>query len=271
MMKIIDFGDFSFEKYNVSNVSVIKQNNNWTVCSSLAGRFYNGFLVLNKGNCVYRWKGHEEKLAPGSVIYLPKGSRHSVTAPIKSLEFFRVNFTVTDIANSEETVFSDSPVLITHCAPQSCFDICSELTALTLRPNTDFKSMAPLCELIDFCFQVLNTGAAKGIDIAVNYIEDHYVERIDLSELANMCFMSYSHLFRTFKLKFGMTPIEYKNSLRIKKAKKLLSEHDCSVGEIAEMLGFEGACYFTRAFKKHVGVSPLNYRNSISRNFTATQ
>lgn len=258
-MKIIDFDRFSFEKYNISKVSVIKQKNNWSTCSH-DGRLYNGFIFVTVGNCVYRWEGHEENLAPGSVIYLPKGSRHSVTAPIKSLEFFRVNFTVTDIANAEETVFSDSPVLITHSAPQSIYDICSELTSLTLRPHTDFKSMAPLCELIDFCIRVLNADIYKGVDIAANYIAEHYVEKIDLSELADMCFMSYSHLFRTFKLKFGMTPVEYKNSLRIKKAKKLLCAHDCSIGEIAEMLGFEGSCYFTRAFKKHVGLSPAQYR-----------
>ena len=78
--------------------------------------------------------------------------------------------------------------------------------------------------------------------------------------------MSYSHLFRTFKQKFGMTPIEYKNALRIKKAKKMLCDFDLSVGEIAERLGFEGMCYFTRAFKKHVGVSPLNYRKTHQKN-----
>ncbi|MBR2466769.1 MAG: helix-turn-helix domain-containing protein [Clostridia bacterium] len=264
-MKVIDFSQFSFEKYNVSGVSVIKQKNNWSTYSPESGRLHNGFIFVTVGNCVYRWKGHEENLSPGSVIYLPKGSQHSVTAPVRSLEFFRVNFTVTDIASAEETVFSDSPVLITHSTPQSIFDICFELTSLTLRPRTDFKAMAPLCELVDFCIRELSADTYKGIDIAVNYIADHCIEKIDISDLANMCFMSYSHFFRTFKTKFDMTPIEYKNSLRIKKAKKLLCEHDCSVGEIAEMLGFEGVCYFTRAFKKHVGISPANYRKEKSK------
>ena len=265
-MKIIDFSQFSFEKYNVSGVSVIKQRNNWTVYTPPNGRIHNGFLIMTSGSCVYKWDGHEERLTPGSVIYLPKGSRHSVCAPIRSIEFFRVNFTVTDIANSEETVFSDSPVLITRSAPQSVFDNCSDLTSLTLRSYTDFKTMASLCELIEFSIRVLNMGAAKGIDIAANYIEDHYVENIDLSGIADMCFMSYSHLFRSFKQKFGMTPVEYKNSLRIKKAKMLLCDHDCSIGEIAEMLGFDGPSYFTRAFKKHVGVSPANYRKQLKLN-----
>jgi AraC-like DNA-binding protein len=145
-------------------------------------------------------------------------------------------------------------------------EICSDLTSLTLRPHTDFKTMMYLCELIDFSVRVLNSSTAKGIDIAVNYISEHCVEQINLSELANMCFMSYSHLFRSFKQKFGMTPVEYKNSLRIKKAKMLLCDHDCSIGEIAEMLGFDGPSYFTRAFKKHVGVSPANYRKQLKLN-----
>ena len=258
-MKIIDFGQFSFEKYSVSNVSVIKQRNNWSYIHSAEGRIYNGFLVITEGECVYRWDETEITLSPGSVIYLPKGSRHTVTAPLRSLEFFRVNFTVTDIRSSEETVFSDMPVFITHSAPQRITDICSELCALTLRPRTDFKTMAPLSEFIDFCMRALNS-TAKGIDVAVEYIADHCVEEISIGDLADMCFMSGSHFFRTFKQKFGMTPIEYKNSLRIKKAKKLLRDPDCSVGEIAELLGYEGACYFSRAFKRETGLSPLAYR-----------
>jgi len=265
-MKIIDFGEFSFEKYNISNVSVIKQRNNWSMYSPIDGRIHNGFLFITEGKCVYKWNDAEVNLYPGSVIYLPKESRHTVTAPIKTLEYYRVNFTVTDISSYKETVFSDTPVLITHSTPQKITDICFELCNLTLRPYTDFKTLGALCELIDFCSRSLNSSTVTGIEIAVNYILDHYVEPINLSDLADKCFMSYSHLFRLFKLKFGMTPIEYKNSLRIEKAKNLLCDHDCSIGEIADMLGFEGACYFTRAFKKYVGMSPSYYRRNYTNN-----
>ena len=222
-MQIIDFEQFSFERYNVSNVSVIKQRNNWATYRPENGRVYNGFLLVTEGQCIYKWNENELTLSPGSIIYLPKGSHHQVSAPLRSLEFFRVNFTVTDVKNSEEVVFSDSPVLITHTAPQRIVDVCSDLTTLSLRPRTDFKTMAPFSELIDFCISVLNASTAKGIDIAKNYILEHCMEEINLTHLAEKCFMSYSHLFRTFKQKFAMTPIEYKNSLRIKKAKKLLS------------------------------------------------
>ena len=262
-MRVIDFGNFSFEKYGISNVSVIKQKNNWSVINS-QGRIYNGFLVITSGSCVYRWEDSEITLQPGSVIYLPKGSVHTVSAPARSLEFFRVNFTVTDLSSGEEAVFSKTPVFIMHSAPHRITDICTELCNLTLRQSTDFKTMAPLSEFVDFCMSAHGSTTAKGIDAAVEYISNHFVEEICISELAGMCFMSSSHFFRSFKHKFGMTPIEYKNLLRIKKAKKLLTDPDCSVGEIAELLGFEGACYFSRAFKKQVGISPLAFRQQIT-------
>lgn len=265
-MKIIDFGQFSFEKYNISNVSVIKQRNNWTLCDVLSGRKYNGFVLVTEGNCTYNWQDNEVKLSQGSLIYLPKNSHHTVRAPLKSLEFFRVSFTAADIEDGEETVFSEQPVVITHTAPQSVVEHCSELVNLTLRPHTDFKTMSSLCRIIDFCISSLNSSTKKGIDLALSYIKEHCMEEINLSMLASECYMSYSHLFRTFKQKFGVTPIEYKNSLRIEKAKKLLLDYDLSVGEIAERLGFEGACYFTRAFKKQVGISPLSYRKAESSN-----
>jgi AraC-like DNA-binding protein len=201
-------------------------------------------------------------LSPGSVIYLPKNSHHTVTAPLRSLEFFRINFTVVDLISSEETVFSKEPIVITHASPRKIIERAQELTAMTLRPYTDFKTMAALCEIIDFCISALNSNTKNGIDRALNYIEEHCMEDINLRELAAESYMSYSHLFRSFKQKFGVTPIEYKNSLRIEKAKKLLLDYDLSVGEIAERLGFEGACYFTRAFKSRVGFSPLAYRKA---------
>ena len=260
-MELIELSEFSFEKYRISEVSAIRQRNGWSVCSHPVGRLCNGFVLIIKGECVYRWDDREELLKPGSLIYLPKGSVHSVTAAEKSLEFYRLNFTVNRISDGKEAVFSNKPLIITDSAPNTLHEISSELCRITLSPRTTLKTMSLLCDFIDYCRNFLS-HSSFGVDAAIVYINEHSSSKIDVQELANMCRISQSHLFRLFRQKLGVSPVEYKNRLRIKKAKKLLVDPDCCIGEIAELLGFDNACYFTRIFKKHTGQSPTEYRKT---------
>ncbi|MGV2685834.1 helix-turn-helix domain-containing protein, partial [Clostridium perfringens] len=50
--------------------------------------------------------------------------------------------------------------------------------------------------------------------------------------------------------------------IRMKEAKRLLTETDYSVQEIAERVGYAHAISFTRVFKRTAGVTPGEYRNN---------
>lgn len=63
-----------------------------------------------------------------------------------------------------------------------------------------------------------------------------------------------------------MTPIAYKNLIRIQNAEKLLLGSEMSVEEISGKLGFNSPSYFRRTFKKYVGKTPREYRNNIDLN-----
>ena len=262
VMISLDFKEISFEKHTVSEVATIRQTNNWSVCAP-NGRELNGFLLITKGECVYSWQDNEVKLSEGSIIYLPKGSVHSVTAPERSLEFYRISFILSDKATGEEIVFSRTPMLITHNASKRMFDVCEELRVSTLGHYTGFHTMALICELIDYSSKVGDHGQLVGIDAVEDYLSGHYTEDVKISAVAEKFFMSEAYLYRLFKQKYSCSPIEYKNALRVKKAKSLLFDPYCSIGEIADILGFENACYFTRIFKKHTGISPTEYRKQI--------
>ena len=257
-MKISDINAISFEKHSISEVSVIRQTNNWSVCAP-RGRDLNGFLLIVGGVCTYKWKGMEVELSPGALIYLPKGSVHSVSAPERSLDFYRVSFTITEKKSREEVVFSSLPRLITDSAPKSAFDTCEQLRRETLKHHTDFLTVSLICGLLDYVAKTTEKSL-DGIDTAIEYVKNHYTEEVSVQELARMAFMSVPHLFRLFKQRTGASPIEYKNSLRIQKAESLLSDPFISIGEIADLLGFENACYFSRIFKRINGISPLEYR-----------
>ena len=259
-MKILDIKDAVGTSAAITNVSVIKQTNLWSVCHTPTGRIYNGFLLLLSGECVYEWGGQRTTLTAGSLIYLPKGSTHFVYAEERSIEFYRVNFSLVDVTDGEEIIFSRDPMLIGDTAPRNIVELCEELRRATLLPHSGFKSTSLIAELLEYVRHSMTRVTASRISAAVEYVNDHYTEEISVTELADICYLSEAHLFRLFKSELGMSPIDYKNSLRIKKAESLLCDPECSIAEIGEMLGFENACYFSRIFKAKTGLSPMSFR-----------
>ena len=176
-MKILDFSEISFENHSISAVSAIAQTNNWSVCAP-RGRILNGFLLITRGECTYSWSGAQVKLSPGSLIYLPRGSVHTVTAPEKSLDFYRISFVLSERGSSEEIVFSKTPRVITHCAPKNIFEISEELRRATLGHHTDFLTMSLICSIIDYAAKTVGQNELSGVDKAIEYVKNHYTEQI---------------------------------------------------------------------------------------------
>ena len=72
--------------------------------------------------------------------------------------------------------------------------------------------------------------------------------------------MSDTYFRKLFYKVFNTTPLSYINSLRIERAKALLSELNSTVDQVAQKSGFSDAKYFSTVFKKFVGVPPSKYR-----------
>ena len=71
-----------------------------------------------------------------------------------------------------------------------------------------------------------------------------------------------------FKKEFHMTPIEYRNFLRLNKAKQYLEYGEISIQEIANLLGYSTVSHFIKSFKEYYGISPLAYRNQFVDNLS---
>ena len=83
------------------------------------------------------------------------------------------------------------------------------------------------------------------------FVLEDYAEKTDIS---------VSHLVRGFKQHFGKSPYEYRTSLRMEMAEKLLAHTRLRVKEIADRLAFSDPYSFSESFKRHVGTSPKEYR-----------
>ena len=93
------------------------------------------------------------------------------------------------------------------------------------------------------------------------FIEQHYAEDLTLLRLAeHVGFNKYyfCHIFKEFT---GMTPVEYINYIRCRKAKEYLSAKGCNVSETAALCGFDNLSYFTKIYKKINGELPSHTQN----------
>lgn len=71
---------------------------------------------------------------------------------------------------------------------------------------------------------------------------------------------SYAHLCRLFHKKFGVTPGDYRNSIRLERAKALLRDPHLTVAQVAYQAGFDDPAYFTRLFRRRYDMPPSALR-----------
>ena len=94
----------------------------------------------------------------------------------------------------------------------------------------------------------------------IDYLNEHYAEKITLESLSEQFFLSKTALSYTFKKHMDCSLIDFLLSIRITKPKEILLNSKKSIEEIAELCGFSSANYFGLIFKQKEKLSPANYR-----------
>lgn len=104
------------------------------------------------------------------------------------------------------------------------------------------------------------TNIPEEIEAAAAYFNEHYNTKISVEQYAESLHISTNWFIRNFKQHMKISPAQYLLSLRMVNAQSLLENTDYSVGEIAEIVGYDNQLYFSRVFKKEYGISPAQYR-----------
>lgn len=98
------------------------------------------------------------------------------------------------------------------------------------------------------------------LTIARSYILDNLSYPILVNDVARAAALSEFHFIRTFRQAFGVSPNQYMQQERIKKAQSLLLSTKLSITEIASQCGFSDLQYFSRTFKRMAGKAPSIFR-----------
>jgi AraC-like DNA-binding protein len=268
-MKTLSFFGLNNTNFAATDISVIHQTPLWSTLGGIddnhSGRKLNGYLLITSGKCIYEWEGGSAELGHGDLIYLPKGAKRAVTVIEKPFSFYRISFVLKDASDTEEFIFSKTPYVAARSTGQKLFDLCERLRVSTLSYANKLGSTALLFELFASINKLEPQTEKSRVTPAVEYIQKHYTEPLDIDTLCELCYLSKPYFFKLFKKETGTTPIIMRNDLRIDRAKSLLFDEECQISEISAMLGFESIYYFSRSFKNAVGISPQEYRKKKSK------
>ena len=97
-----------------------------------------------------------------------------------------------------------------------------------------------------------------------DFIELHYLRKIELSEIAQLTHLSTAAFCRYFKKMTKLSFTEFLNNYRINQAKLMLMNYK-NVSETCFDSGFVSLSYFNRTFKKVTGENPSSFRKKYSK------
>lgn len=103
------------------------------------------------------------------------------------------------------------------------------------------------------------------VDVVKKVLLENWETDLSVKEIAKKAGMSEYYMMHLFKKCTGTTVMEYRNSLRISKAKELLIRTKKTILAIALECGFDNASYFSEFFKKIEGISPSEYRKLLKK------
>lgn len=98
---------------------------------------------------------------------------------------------------------------------------------------------------------------------AVEYITEHYKDRLTINDIAAQVNMAPSTFFRVFKQITLISPLQYQKRLRLYEAQRLMLAESLTATEAAYNVGYESITQFTREYKKMFNSSPAKNIKSI--------
>ena len=212
-----------------------------------------GLAIFPDGERIFYFDNKKITVGKNEIVYFPKGCNYKIKQKRES-DCYAINFQMAD-----DTVFEPFSVKIKNTGDYlKSFE---ESRKIWTKKSVGFsaKVKAELYGIIynmQSEFQIPYTNSVI-IQPAMDYIHsNYYKENISVTHLASLCGVSTVYLRNLFIKKFALTPIKYINSLKLSRAKELLSSQMYSVSEVCFLCGYNDESYFSREFKKHYGITP---------------
>lgn len=155
---------------------------------------------------------------------------------------------ITSLMNTEHT-YADAPLISLFQIKRIIYSLLEIILSITEINTTNVEVISNI----------------QRFHPVLSYIENHLAEKIKVSQLAELMFLSTSHFYKEFKEAFHISPMQYISEQRLKKAQYLLAVTDLTIGEIGHEVGYDNAYPFIRFFKSMYGSSPGHYKKTVMK------
>lgn len=186
-----------------------------------------GNFIFVPDKCVYSVRGYRVGNKPFQAICLHFDTPSPLPCP-KEVYYHEASSQITELMLTIANIFQQTPVRHTRLR-EKVYRLFSLL-------SSDVSSIR--CEVFP----------------ALEFIKQHFCENHPVGEYAKLCLMSESYFRKKFKQYTGLSPLEYRNQLRVEEAKRLY-QNKLPIHVISEKVGFEDPGYLTKIYKKYKGVS----------------
>ncbi len=223
------------------------------------------------------------RIMPKELIIIPPGMLHSLTAPkcgVRFIYLIDISNIVTLKGFSGIQPLLSQPLYITKDTYPNIYD---DIYGLLVRMRNEYFSRNEFYELtihslLINIFIKLGQDRVHTEDLFPNvridkqkeyvqkfndllsYIDMHYMEDLNLEDIAASVGFSKYHFSRLFKQYTKFTFCDYLCYRRIKAAEELLVKPDLSITEVALQAGFPSISTFNRLFKQSKKCTPSEYR-----------
>lgn len=219
------------------------------------GRGLYGFIHVLKGWIEYKFPedGSTIQIHARQTVYVPKDCRYLCVYPSEDTTVAILNF---DLLQESMQPIPQKPVLLSASAERRFRNFTDQHMSLN-----SLQCAARIYELLDLLLKAPPALPKKyrRLQPAIEHIEKFPILDNDVDFYAKLCEMSVPGFRRSFREYVGVSPIEYRNSLRLQYAKMLLTTGEYSVEEVAHKSGFNNISFFYRLFRRKFGSSPSKF------------
>ena len=264
-MKICALDDLICQNFNPVFVNGLQQF--WRTTKSFqcigAPKKQNLFVLLNGCKITYTDKnGQILEAHSGDVVYTPMGSEYRMQlSDFQNADSHTIgiNFLLYDELG-EDVLLSEQIQIFSGIQNQ----IVPMLFRSALQNDTPNQFVQNRILLMEILGALATKESEKSlpdyITKALRYLTEHIEQTTTVAELATLCNISEVYFRKQFKSCVGVSPCEYRNALRLSRAKSYLEYGEISVQEISHMLGYSTVSHFIKEFKQRYACSPLQYR-----------
>ena len=219
-------------------------------------------LMKYEGETVYTSGNKKATSNFENIAILPKGSNYSWICT-KQGKYLVIEF--------DADLIGDSVITISTKNSESIFKLFKELEKVWTLKHKFYKlealniTYSILSKLLEPYNQYLPSEKQEKIQPALDYIAKNYNKQITNDELAKLLGVSTVYFRKLFTKIIGISPINYIQQLRIKKAKEMLKSDFSKISVISEAVGYPNIYYFSKMFKQITGVSPTEYAKNTNK------